>query len=715
MKKVSTLFALLCFLTGLAQKPGEKGVSAPASSFNAGAKGTTYAMIIGISKYQHFPSLKFADNDARAFYDYLINSSGEKVDSANIRILLNERAKAGDIWRDFGWLTRKANKKGDRVFIYFSGHGDAANAEEAYLLAHDAPNEGDPNLYNAGGTFQIYNLKTKIKQLSEMGVQVVLITDACRTNELPGKESGSLWTFNKIMEKQSGEIQMASCAANEKSLESTNWGNGRGVFSWHLINGLYGLADDDPEDGNVTLYELQKYVKSKVRTDTKGANGVPAQNPMFCCNEMENIALSKPDAQQKNALLASINNQAITNNLMAMNINRSVLPDIKKIGLLYARFLDAITNEQLTGREGNTAEAYYDQLMVTPGLTPDALKEITDEFVAGLVNFAQQRVNNYLSGKNQKLYSFDYFIKAADALDKAYQLIPKESEQSKIVLKTRYMLQARAASATVIFHDFHENKSQKDLMKQALVILDSARRITISASDALLFHTYSLTLQGLNDIPAAIAYELEAVKMAPAWKYPYNTLGYLYSRLGKADSAIYYYKKCIELDPLYTTAYNNLGLLYMNQNNNELAGMYFGKCIALDPTYLNAWVNTGLWYYKMKQTDSAESCYKRCIGLDSSFSNAHFNLAALYYNKKDYERATLHFAKCVQLDPKFAKAHFALSCIYSAGNDMTKAAKHFEEALKNGYNEVRFIEENSDLANFRKTETYRKLRKKYLP
>ena len=194
------------------------------------------------SKYQSFESLNYADRDATIFYDFLRSKAGGNVDSADIYFKTNENAKGGDIWRGVSWLERRADSTGETAVIYFSGHGDAANAAEAYLLAYDAPNEGDPNMYNGGGTFQIYNLKNKIKQMVAKGVKVILITDACRTNELPGKENGNKWTFESITENKSGEIQMASCASNEQSLEDKKWGKGRGVFSYHLLNGLSGLA-----------------------------------------------------------------------------------------------------------------------------------------------------------------------------------------------------------------------------------------------------------------------------------------------------------------------------------------------------------------------------------------------------------------------------------------------------------------------------------------
>ncbi|MBS4012133.1 MAG: hypothetical protein KGZ97_00025 [Bacteroidetes bacterium] len=59
------------------------------------------------------------------------------------------------------------------------------------------------------------------------------------------------------------------------SLEGPDWGGGRGLFSYHLVNGLAGKADMD-EDGVVDLNEISFYVKNKVK---KEASPSP-QNPV---------------------------------------------------------------------------------------------------------------------------------------------------------------------------------------------------------------------------------------------------------------------------------------------------------------------------------------------------------------------------------------------------------------------------------------------------
>ena len=95
-----------------------------------------------------------------------------------------------EFWRKFNRIKEKL-KKNDLFYIYFSGHGDAYRADEAYLLAYDAPAGNDRNNYSTGiGLIDIHKLKVRIQEMTSAGIKVILITDACRTNELPGKDEG---------------------------------------------------------------------------------------------------------------------------------------------------------------------------------------------------------------------------------------------------------------------------------------------------------------------------------------------------------------------------------------------------------------------------------------------------------------------------------------------------------------------------------------------
>ncbi len=59
----------------------------------------------------------------------------------------------------------------------------------------------------------------------------------------------------------------------ERSFESAEWGGGHGIFTYYLVRGLEGYADESG-DGVVTADELAEYVRRNVREATGGQ-----QNP----------------------------------------------------------------------------------------------------------------------------------------------------------------------------------------------------------------------------------------------------------------------------------------------------------------------------------------------------------------------------------------------------------------------------------------------------
>ena len=267
------------------------------SNTTAENTGKTYAIIMGVSEYQHpqtYPNLSYADDDARAFYHFLKSPEGGRVPDAQIDTLINQNVTIARFNEALANV-RTVLKAGDMFYIYFAGHGDALAHDLAFLLPYDAPagkgKEKEKNHYYNGEhlLINVLTLKSKLRQIAEQeGVRVVLITDACRTDELPGGRAGRQYAYDVIFEKNMGQIQLISCSSNESSLESEDWGNGRGLFSYHLINGLYGMADNQPRDGKVTLSELYDYTKDSV----KAYSGY-RQNPRYCCGEHDYMVLSR--------------------------------------------------------------------------------------------------------------------------------------------------------------------------------------------------------------------------------------------------------------------------------------------------------------------------------------------------------------------------------------------------------------------------------------
>lgn len=110
----------------------------------------TFAIVMGVSNYKFVRPLVYADKDAELFRDYLKSPGGGGLKDDNIFCLLNEQANNSNFWgKGFQWLKAKQLQKGDRLFIYLAGHGDAIDEDEFFFLGYDCNPAGDKKIGRA--------------------------------------------------------------------------------------------------------------------------------------------------------------------------------------------------------------------------------------------------------------------------------------------------------------------------------------------------------------------------------------------------------------------------------------------------------------------------------------------------------------------------------------------------------------------------------------
>jgi uncharacterized caspase-like protein len=253
-----------------------------------GFSGRKFAVIIGVSDYQYndagLTDLAFADDDAQALYDFLIQPQGGGFNKENILFLLNEQATLNAV-RDSlkRFLTRA--RKTDMVLFFLAGHGspDPYDPKNLYFIVHDS---------------KVADLKrtalpmVELKEIIETSLsaqRAVFLLDTCHSAGVSGQkivgatsasdpngdkqrglaldpaEKNVINDFaTKQIFKQEGRAVMTSADVNETARESAKWGGGHGVFTWTLLEGLKGEADDNG-DKVVTVGELFVYVRSMVR------------------------------------------------------------------------------------------------------------------------------------------------------------------------------------------------------------------------------------------------------------------------------------------------------------------------------------------------------------------------------------------------------------------------------------------------------------------
>jgi len=233
-----------------------------------------WAIVVGISKYRHENlNLKYADRDAEALYELLLTPSGGGFEKEHIVKLVNEEATTANITRALRSFLKKPAKE-DIVLIYFACHGapDIDRPGIVYLLTHDV----DPR--DISGTalpMREIDLSLKENLLAE---RVIILADTCHSAAIGGgigrRDAGDNTAvvnsyLREVSKTRGGVALLTSAEANEVSFEDAKWGNGHGVFTHYLLEGMKGAADRSPKNGIVTVGELFEYVRENVQRATE--------------------------------------------------------------------------------------------------------------------------------------------------------------------------------------------------------------------------------------------------------------------------------------------------------------------------------------------------------------------------------------------------------------------------------------------------------------
>src|SRR5262249_56686155 len=132
----------------------------------------TYAVIVGISDYQRFSPVDYADNDATLFQSHLRSPRGGSAPENQIFTLTNKQATKAAVSSLLEQVFAKLAGPQDTVYLFFSGQGLSETAEEAergYLLQFDS----DPQ-EKYSSAYSIDELRTLIRTRSQ-GVARVLM------------------------------------------------------------------------------------------------------------------------------------------------------------------------------------------------------------------------------------------------------------------------------------------------------------------------------------------------------------------------------------------------------------------------------------------------------------------------------------------------------------------------------------------------------------
>ena len=224
----------------------------------------SYALVVGIATYKNLDAahnLRYSERDAQSIFDVLISPEGGNFHRENVHLLIGPKATLANLRHELeDWLPSQA-KEGDRVLIYFAGHGFLYQGH-GYLAPYDI----DP-----------HSIKQTGYPMDELGAVIggkirakdkILLTDSCHSGAIHPEDLQDI--NHSLINLDKSLFSLTASRDREVSYEGQGWGGGHGIFTYYVVRGLEGEADENG-DGIVTADELQDYVYRNVRQATEGA------------------------------------------------------------------------------------------------------------------------------------------------------------------------------------------------------------------------------------------------------------------------------------------------------------------------------------------------------------------------------------------------------------------------------------------------------------
>ncbi len=663
-------------------QPGERGLGVKKDT-NV-AKGNTYAIIVGISDYKLVPDLQYAHKDAQSFEDFLLSEAGGKVPKSNIETFLNANATRDNVGDAISVIARKV-KPGDRVYFFFAGHGDMEDLtqiENGLLLLYNSPNG---NYFGMNDdVLEILDLKRYLSPLSQRGVEMMFIVDACHSGNLTGGVEGVKQTGSALMSDWGKEFKILSCQPDQLSLESAEFGGGRGLFSLQLEEGMKGLADADG-NGKISIFELQTYIQSNVAkySEYKQIPMVSGDlsKSFFTVDPVILTALKKQKAENY-PILASANTKGNEDKYID-----SLDPAGKKIYLSFQKNLGdkrlIWPNDTNALRDYRVFEKKYKDNPLLPTMRRNLATGLNERFnsiVAPLLN-------------DETSYSTrDACYSAAAELDSCLQLLGNQHYMYTNLEARKLFMDAMALTWALSESEY--NISLKPDVERSIRMLEQSEILEPNAA-------YTLSALGVRyffvyEYNKAFAKFQKYLDLRPNDFNAKYSMAMLYKKLKQYEKAAELFKKLIGEKPGFVLLHTNLfesyfaagkktealsvaryitvsvdklsglfatGTYYSRTGNIDSAIHYYQLAKQLAGSGKNIDNNIGQIYFVNNKIDSARHYFNMALKADSTNPFPYFNLAAIDAINGRYKAAIDGFAKTVDFSPAFTEAfmtHFEL-------------------------------------------------------
>jgi len=254
---------------------------------NVGDTGRSFALVAGVSKYPKMSGRAADLAPARVDVEKMVAYIEKEPESFNeIVVLLDEDVTAENL-RYF--LTqyfprRLSEAKRSRFLFAYSGHGMTAANGRGYILTSEATSLEDR--FNGG--ISLASLRADFQEIVDTGYQVLALINACYGVDFH-RLSLAFGPEGQQLPQREGAHAITAGGAGELTWSDQSFGEGDGpkgsIFFEAVFAALDGRADQLPQDGIVTVGELETYLRTTVsrftdeRQNPTGGDLVSTRSP----------------------------------------------------------------------------------------------------------------------------------------------------------------------------------------------------------------------------------------------------------------------------------------------------------------------------------------------------------------------------------------------------------------------------------------------------
>jgi len=677
--------------------------SAAAASAATAGTGKTYALLIGVSKFKNPElSLQFADADAADFSKLVLSPRGGGLPPDNVMLLTDEKATLAAVRLGFQDFLKRRAGKNDTVIILVASHGtvEVPGSKGAFILTYDS----DPQDLKSTALPMAELNSLFGEQLSKVG-RVVIFVDVCKASTI-GSIHGT-GVNSDVQHLQDAEGQLLGLMASrprELSFEGPQFGKGHGAFSYFVIKGIAGDADEN-KDGVVDGNELIRYVQNQVPKATGDK-----QHPTDISNsDLGNVKLSdlkKPgfeishwrmmyDYQNGEPLYVASADPQLPN-------TREPVEDLQ-------RFTSAIAAGRLLPGPDSAFEALA---KLKPELSSERYIEVSNQLRVALENKGQETLLKYLAGDQnpQTRQDFDAgtrYTEAArtltgeslllEARDDFFRgrtlLFDKKFPEAATLLEQAVRMDPGAAYGYNALGIAYLEQAQ---FEKAIPAFRDAARLAQHWSYPL--HNEALAFVETGDSKSAIRAYQQAIRLTPQYSYlPYN-LGLVYQRLNRRKEAEASYRKAMELAPDSAEPYNALGTLQASEGKRSEAEASYRRALEKKPDLLPARHNLALLLAKEKgREQEAIDFWRANLRQSPDYLPSHLSLAGFLADRGDNAGAIEEYRAVVALRPEYIAARVALARLLAKAGDAESAVKELRQAAASNPQNSDLLEQIGDI------------------